>query len=40
MFRYQGASIVNERGKVMEIVGNVDGENRNIGVNTQQNGLY
>jgi len=24
---------VNERGKVVEVVGNVDAENRNIGVN-------
>jgi hypothetical protein len=39
MFRYQGASVVNERGKVLEVQGNVDTENRNIGVNRQQNGL-
>jgi type IV secretory pathway VirD2 relaxase len=40
MFRYQGASVVNEKGKVLEVTGNVDTENRNIGVNKQQNGLW
>jgi hypothetical protein len=40
MFRYQGASIVNERGKVLEVQGNVDTEQRNIGVNTQKNAIY
>jgi hypothetical protein len=40
LFRYQGASIVNERGKVLEVQGNVDTEQRNIGVNTQKNGIY
>jgi len=30
MFRYQGAFIVNEKGKVLDIHGNVDAENRNI----------
>jgi len=24
MFRYQGAAVVNEKGKVLEVVGNVD----------------
>jgi hypothetical protein len=33
MFRYQGVAVVNEKGKVLEVVGNVDQENRNIGVN-------
>jgi hypothetical protein len=33
MFRYEGSSVVNEKGKVLEVVGNVDAENRNIGVN-------
>jgi hypothetical protein len=33
MFRYQGSSVVNEKGKVLEVVGNVDAETRNIGVN-------
>jgi hypothetical protein len=40
MFRYQGASVVNEKGKVLEVVGNVDAENRNIGVNNQNNGIH
>jgi hypothetical protein len=40
MFRYQGASVVNEKGKVLEVIGNVDAENRNIGVNAQKNGLW
>jgi hypothetical protein len=30
MFRRQGAYIVNDKGKVMEVAGNVDDENRNI----------
>jgi hypothetical protein len=30
MFRYQDAFVVNEKGKVLEIQGNVDAENRNI----------
>jgi len=30
MFKYQGNLLVNERGKVMDINGNVDAENRNI----------
>ena len=30
MFRYQGSFFVNEQGKVMDISGNVDAENRNI----------
>jgi hypothetical protein len=30
MFRYQGALIVNEHGKVVDIQGGVDAENRNI----------
>jgi hypothetical protein len=33
MFRYEESSVVNEKGKVLEVVGNVDAENRNIGVN-------
>jgi len=40
MFRYKGASVVNEKGKVLEVVGNVDQENRNIGVNNQNNGIH
>jgi len=35
MFRYQGHSLVNEHGKVMDINGNVDAENRNIEMHTK-----
>jgi hypothetical protein len=31
---------VNEKGKVLEVIGNVDAENRNIGVNAQNNGIH
>jgi hypothetical protein len=31
---------VNEKGKVLEVIGNVDAENRNIGVNKQNNGIH
>lgn len=30
MFRYQGHFLINEHGKVMDINGNIDKENRNI----------
>jgi hypothetical protein len=30
MFRYQDAFVTNEKGKVLEVQGNVDSENRNI----------
>jgi hypothetical protein len=40
MFKYQGTAVVNEKGKELEVVGNVDSENRNIGVNTQNNGIH
>jgi len=40
MFRYQGAAVVNEKGKVLEIQGALDNENRNIGVNTNKNGIH
>jgi hypothetical protein len=40
MFRYQGGSVVNEKGKVLEVVGKLDGENRNIGVNKQMNEIH
>ena len=40
MFKYQGASVVNEKGKVLEVQGNLDQENRNIGVNTQRNQIH
>jgi hypothetical protein len=32
LFRYQEVFVTNERGKVLDIQGNVDAENRNIGV--------
>ena len=32
MFRYQGAFVVNERGKVMDVSGGKDYENQNIQV--------
>ena len=32
MFRYQDVYITNEKGKVVEVQGNVDAENRNIAV--------
>jgi hypothetical protein len=35
MFRYQGAMFINEKGKVMDINGNVDAENRNIEIYTK-----
>jgi len=34
MFRLKGAYVTNEKGKVLEIQGGIDSENRNIGVNT------
>jgi len=34
MFRLKGAYVTNEKGKVLEIQGGIDAENRNIGVNT------
>jgi hypothetical protein len=40
MFRFKNHNVINERGKVMEVVGNVDQENRNIGVNSRNNGLH
>jgi len=33
MWRNKGNQVVNERGKVLEVQGGVDAENRNIGVN-------
>jgi hypothetical protein len=33
MWRLKGAYVTSERGKVLEVQGGVDGENRNIGVN-------
>jgi hypothetical protein len=31
---------VNEKGKVLEVVGKLDGENKNIGVNKQSNEIH
>jgi len=39
MFRYQGAFIVNERQKVLDVSGNLDQENRNIEVHNKNGGL-
>jgi hypothetical protein len=36
MFRYQGVGVVNEKGKLLEVVGKQDGENKNIGVNRNE----
>jgi hypothetical protein len=40
MFRYKGSNVVNEKGKVLEVVGKVDAENRNIGVNSKNNQIH
>jgi hypothetical protein len=40
MWRYQGASVVNDKGKVLEVQSGLDNENRNIMVNTQQNKVH
>jgi hypothetical protein len=37
MFRYQGAFVTNEKGKVVEVQGNLDKENRNIVVANKNN---
>jgi len=39
MFRLEGAYIVNERGKVLDVHGGVDEENRNIIVWNKHKGL-
>jgi len=39
LFRYQSANVVNERGKMLHVQGNVDAENRNIEVQNGNNGL-
>lgn len=39
LFRYRGAHIINERGKVLDVHGGVDAENRNIIVWNKHNGL-
>jgi hypothetical protein len=35
MFRYQGANFVNDHGKVMDVQGSIDTENRNIQMNAK-----
>jgi hypothetical protein len=40
MFRYQGAYIVNEKGKVVEVSGAKDYENQNIQVATKGSGIH
>jgi hypothetical protein len=40
MFRYKNKNVINERGKTMEVTGNQDRENNNIGVNSRTNGLH
>jgi hypothetical protein len=37
MFRYQDVYVTNEKGKVLEVQGNLDQENRNIGVLNKNN---
>jgi hypothetical protein len=39
MFRYKGAFVTNEKGKVLDVSGNVDQENRNIVVQNKNGGL-
>jgi hypothetical protein len=39
MFRYQGAQIVNEKGKAMDVQGGHDSENRNILMWNKHKGL-
>jgi hypothetical protein len=40
MFRYQGAAVVNDKGKVLEVHAGLDNENRNIVVGNQQNKIH
>jgi hypothetical protein len=39
MFRYESPYLVNEKGKVMDVHGNVDAENRNIIVWSRSKGI-
>jgi hypothetical protein len=39
MFKYEEVYVTNERGKVLEVQGNVDSENRNIGVLAKKGGI-
>jgi hypothetical protein len=40
MFRLKGQYVTNEKGKVLEVVGGIDAENRNIGVNNRNNKIH
>jgi len=39
MWRYKGANVVNDKGKMLHVQGNIDSENRNIEVQNRNNGL-
>ena len=39
MFYYKDVYVTNERGKVLHVQGNIDGENRNIEVQNKNNGF-
>jgi hypothetical protein len=39
MWRYKDVYVTNERGKVLEVQGNIDSENRNIGAQKRGNGF-
>jgi len=39
MFRYKEVFVTNEKGKVLEVSGNIDSENRNIGVQKKNGGF-
>jgi hypothetical protein len=39
MFRYKDVYVTNERGKVLDVQGNIDGENRNIQIMNKNGGL-
>jgi hypothetical protein len=38
LFKFENGFVVNERGKRMQVAGNLDNENRNIEVTTDKNG--
>lgn len=39
LFKLKGHNLVNMKGKLIEVVGQVDNENRNIGVNSAKGGM-
>jgi hypothetical protein len=39
LFKLKGQNLVNMKGKLIEVVGQVDNENRNIGVNSAKGGM-